>query len=587
MEVLAQCEGARQQGRLQAGDVVAFSPSAVPPLGVVRSVGSWATAVEPFAHSLGLTAADVMWVTGPVWDGLFAFVAWQALQVGAQVVLRRESPQEATVVHTSAVGVGTVLGLVREGVCTGVHTVVVLGEPCGARVRQEAAVLGVRVVEVYAALPLGVVGWAECDGPLVPFPGVSWSERGGRVWVDSPYVARCALDAQQRSGWLVDAWEWHTVGDGVLMGDGGVGRGPSIRLAVGEQRSCVAGVSVRELEGLVRGVVGGGDAVVVCHCVGDVPVGGGVGGGSWWGVAPGGVGVAPGGVVPGSVGVGVPVSGRFVPGGVGGVVSAAGDVMAAGGGWPVDVRDHSAGGVVAGGDSPGGGVGGELAPVGRPVGFWASRRPSGASPNVGDGTASGAVGGGGSAGGGSWCGGVSGFDQRGVDANTVDASGEACLAEFSGVDGAGCCGSGGQAGDASRAGEADLVGGLAVTGGEVAGGSSVPGGSVPAGGSVSGGEVLPVVAVGGVGGCCEDDARGGDAGGTPRGGGDGQVTLSVWVEGVVGVEELWEQLVSGLPGAVRGVLVQGVSLPRLAGGLVDRDAVTQVLEAGLAQVPRK
>lgn len=65
------------------------------------------------------------------------------------------------------------------------------------------------------------------------------------------------------------------------------------------------------------------------------------------------------------------------------------------------------------------------------------------------------------------------------------------------------------------------------------------------------------------------------------------MTLSVWAEGVVGVEELWEQLVSGLPGAVRGVLVQGVSLPRLAGGLVDRDAVTQVLEAGLAQVPRK
>lgn len=63
--------------------------------------------------------------------------------------------------------------------------------------------------------------------------------------------------------------------------------------------------------------------------------------------------------------------------------------------------------------------------------------------------------------------------------------------------------------------------------------------------------------------------------------------MSVWVEGVADEDELWGRLVAEVPGAVRGVVVQGVALPRLAGGLVDRDAVTRVMEAGMDRTPKR
>lgn len=550
VEASALCGVARRRGWLRDGDVVAFSASAVPPFGVVRSLGSWAAAVEPFAHSLEVTAADTVWVTGPVWDGLFGFVGWQGLQVGARVVLRWEDPSEATVVYSSAVGVGTVLGLVREGVCGRVHTVVVLGEACSAEMRGVAQGLGVRLLEVYAALPLGVVGWAEAGGALVPFPGVAWSERDGRVWVDSPYVARCALEPTRPSGWLVDTWERHTVGDSVVFGGSGVSEGLVFRLAAGVG-ACGVGVTVRDLEELVRGVVGSGDVVVVCRCVGGAGLVGS--GDSRLGVPPGQVGEVPGGVVAVDVRGGDVVA---LPG-TGDVVHAAtvGVTAEVVGAVTCD-SPHDAPGVARGAsDAARRGTGTGAAPGGTSGVTTAGGVPGAGARDTGTGVARGRLG--------------DASRKTPTDDTTQAASGRVQNPTPTG-----------------RRPRMLNTGGRAS---EVTPGDTVhsPGESLTAQAGTA--STRPVVAAAAVPdgdterpqvpaapACCDvaDSATVG-------------VTLSVWVEGVADEDELWGRLVAEVPGAVRGVVVQGVALPRLAGGLVDRDAVTRVMEAGMDRTPKR
>lgn len=168
------------------GDLVALPTSGTSgaPRSVVRTTDSW---VRSFAHVTSLTslgAGSTVWVPGPLSSTMNLFAAVHAAFVGARTVA---DPRGATHAHLTPSALSGALD--RHVELSGVH-VVVAGDRLDQDLWQRATRAGARVSSYYGAAELSFVGWGCHEDDLRPFPEVELAERGGVLWVRSPYLCR-------------------------------------------------------------------------------------------------------------------------------------------------------------------------------------------------------------------------------------------------------------------------------------------------------------------------------------------------------------------------------------------------------------
>jgi acyl-CoA synthetase (AMP-forming)/AMP-acid ligase II len=265
-ELLTATRRAVAAGDVRRGDLVlSTSGSTSRPRAVVRTSASWAASVRPVADLLALGPDDVVGTAGPPTSTLTLHAGWHALRVGARTAGAggRTPPPDSTVLHV----VPTVLAAVLErDDHPRVRTAVVGGAGLDPRLRRQALDRGWTVVEYYGAAELSFVGIARHAPGSAPedgfaaFPGAAVRVRDGLLEVDSPYVARCRLDATGRPSPVAGS-RWAGVGD--LARTLPEGR----FVVLGRPGTVLSGgstVLVAEVEHFLRPYAPAGVEVVVC-----------------------------------------------------------------------------------------------------------------------------------------------------------------------------------------------------------------------------------------------------------------------------------------------------------------------------------
>ena len=249
-----QVEAAASGGLVGDGDMVVFSSGSTGrPRGVVRTVDSWQASVAGLSAITGITAADTVWLPGPLWSSLYLYGAFHAGAVGAQVVLRDEDPTAATALHCVPSQIPGLLHRAEAGGLPLVKRAVVAGDHFAPPLREQCEAAGWHVVEYYGSAELSFVTWRDDDAPSRAFPGVETQLREGVLWARSPYLAKGYLTANTDGPFQLDPHGWATVSDLARAAAGGLevlGRGDSAVTTGGHT------VVVEEVERMLREIQG-------------------------------------------------------------------------------------------------------------------------------------------------------------------------------------------------------------------------------------------------------------------------------------------------------------------------------------------
>jgi long-chain acyl-CoA synthetase len=256
-----QIEDAASGGQVGRGDMVVFSSGSTGrPRGIVRTVESWTASLAPFSQVSGITAADTVWLPGPLCSSLFLYGAFHAGAVGARMVFRDDDPTSATALHCVPSQLPALLLRAEGGGLPLVSRVVVAGDHCATTLRDQCRRRGWQVVEYYGAAELSFVTWRHGCGPMRPFAGVQTQLRAGVLWARSPYLARGYLTTdgggplrRDRQGWATVQDLARAVADGLEIS----GRGNSAVTSGGHT------VVVEEVERLLQALPGVDEVAVL------------------------------------------------------------------------------------------------------------------------------------------------------------------------------------------------------------------------------------------------------------------------------------------------------------------------------------
>ncbi|WP_430645584.1 class I adenylate-forming enzyme family protein [Agromyces sp. GXS1127] len=227
---------------------------------VARTVESWLASAEPLAELAGLGPDDRVAVTGPLAVSMHLYAALHALWIGATVT---DDLSTATAVHATP----TRLARLLSAETAPPRTAIVAGAALPARLREQAAARGIRLIEYYGAAELSFVLAADhargggAGGTLAPFPGVEIDLRpidaGLELWARSPYLALDVVGGRMRR----DADGFATAGDLAERTPGGgirvLGRGDAAIITAG------ATVLAEDVEAHLVALPGVRDAAVV------------------------------------------------------------------------------------------------------------------------------------------------------------------------------------------------------------------------------------------------------------------------------------------------------------------------------------
>lgn len=162
--------------------VVSTSGSAGSPRLVARTAASWLDSFAPFTDLTGVSASDVVALTGPLVGTLHLFAAVHTLAVGAELT---DDLHRASVIHC----VPSFLQAILKDRPPRLRTVVVAGGVLSEALAGQAVSTGLRVIEYYGATELSFVAARRAPAPMQAFPGVEVEVRDGRIWARSPYLA--------------------------------------------------------------------------------------------------------------------------------------------------------------------------------------------------------------------------------------------------------------------------------------------------------------------------------------------------------------------------------------------------------------
>ncbi|AFU00823.1 class I adenylate-forming enzyme family protein [Nocardia brasiliensis] len=219
--------------------LVTTSGSTGRPRPLARTAASWYDSFPAFTAITGVTAADRVLLTGPLYATMHLFGALHALWLGACVT---DDPARATVVHA-------VPAVLREvvGRAPALRTAIVAGIALddGAR----AAAAGLELIEYYGSAEVSLVAARRVPEPLRLLDGVEAEIRAGLLYVRTPYR-------------VLGAPEWFGVGDLAELG-------PERELTVrgrGESAINVGGTTVLAED--VERVLGAIDGVAAVAVIG-------------------------------------------------------------------------------------------------------------------------------------------------------------------------------------------------------------------------------------------------------------------------------------------------------------------------------
>jgi long-chain acyl-CoA synthetase len=180
---------------------------------VRRTTASWFGSFPAVARLTGLDETARVFVPGPIIGTMNLFAAVLTRALGAR---RVDAVEDATHAHVTPTELRRLL---TEGRPVAGVRVTVAGDRLGADLHDRAVGAGAVVSHYYGAAELSFVAWGRHEHDLRPFPGVEVVDRGGVLWVCSPYLALVPGDAEG----------FATVGDrGTVTADGRVlvhGRG--------------------------------------------------------------------------------------------------------------------------------------------------------------------------------------------------------------------------------------------------------------------------------------------------------------------------------------------------------------------------
>jgi long-chain acyl-CoA synthetase len=163
---------------------------------LLRSTRSWVTSFPQVTALAGIDEDAVVWVPGPLTASMNLFAAVHATAVGARLVgpgdpvTAASALRAATHAHlTPALLHRLVADEEARSALSGTR-LVVAGDGLGRAACERARSAGASVSHYYGAAELSFVAWGSHDGDLRPFPDVEVAERGGELWVRSPYLCR-------------------------------------------------------------------------------------------------------------------------------------------------------------------------------------------------------------------------------------------------------------------------------------------------------------------------------------------------------------------------------------------------------------
>ncbi|MGR0318117.1 AMP-binding enzyme [Agromyces sp. ZXT2-3] len=262
-----QAEADRRARLLPAGTELALTTSGSTsadgsPRVIARTLESWRASALPLAGLAGIGPDDRVAISGPLAVSMHLYAALHALWIGAAVT---DDVRAATAVHATP----TRLTRLLSADTPPPRTAIVAGAALPARLREQAAARGIRLLEYYGAAELSFVlarrhelgGDRAADAGLEPFPGVEVDLRrvdaGLELWARSPYLALDIVGGRMRR----DADGYATVGDLAERAPGGgiriLGRGDSAIITAG------ATVLAEDVEAHLTGLPGVRDAAVV------------------------------------------------------------------------------------------------------------------------------------------------------------------------------------------------------------------------------------------------------------------------------------------------------------------------------------
>ena len=258
-------EAAHERGRML---LLRTSGTTDRPRGVLRTTASWASSFDHYSRFAEMDGSARVWVPGPRSSTMNLFALAHARALGASMVGPPRAATHACLTQTALsrlIDASSARAGLRD---------VVAGDQLPARLRDEAAVHGVRIRHYYGASELSFVACGDGVESLRSFPGVEIEIRAGTIWVRSPYLAR----GYSRDGGplTIGSDGFATVGDaGHMSGDHLVVTGRSDVVVTGG-----ATVLLHEVEGVLQDAAGPAVAVVgvphdylgaVIACVVDDP----------------------------------------------------------------------------------------------------------------------------------------------------------------------------------------------------------------------------------------------------------------------------------------------------------------------------
>lgn len=201
---------AHQSHRLLA---LRTSGTTATPRTVVRTTDSWVDSFPHVSDLLNMTASSRVWIPGPPTATMNLFAGMHAAWVGAEQV---QSVREATHAHMTPAALRRMLAEDPSGLAD-VH-VVTAGDRLELHTWDEARAAGVLVSHYYGAAELSFVAWGEWADMLRPFPRTEVVDRGGELWVRSPYLFERYAEADHEI--RRDDQGWMSVGDRGHVEDG-------------------------------------------------------------------------------------------------------------------------------------------------------------------------------------------------------------------------------------------------------------------------------------------------------------------------------------------------------------------------------
>ncbi len=225
------------------------------PRPVARSWPSWSRSFAALTSFTGLTAADRILLTGPLFSTLHLFGALHTFALGAALTDR---PERADAAHLVPTVLARLLDRPRSELP--LRRVVVAGDRLPDYLAAGAADRGIDVVEYYGAAELSFVALRRPPDAFRAFPGVAVQVRENLLWARSDYLSlgyAGGVSGPMRR----DADGFATVGDrGELTPDG------SILLSGRAEEAITTGghtVLVADIEAALRRLPGVADAAAV------------------------------------------------------------------------------------------------------------------------------------------------------------------------------------------------------------------------------------------------------------------------------------------------------------------------------------